>query len=69
MRRTELQHNEKFAMLNKSLEQTDVELNKVNQQHATLTAEVSLRLQLKHPNPHPNLNPKPQPSLSPSLQP
>lgn len=41
VRRTELQHNEKFAMLNKSLEQTDVELNKVNQQHATLTAEVT----------------------------
>ena len=35
-------------MLNKSLEQTDIELNKVNQQHSTLTAEVSRRLKLKH---------------------
>ena len=42
VRRTELQHNEKFAMLNKSLEQTDIELTKVNQQHATLSAEVRL---------------------------
>lgn len=41
VRRTELQHNEKFAMLNKSLEQTDIELTKVNQQHATLSAEVA----------------------------
>ena len=76
MRRTELQHNEKFAMLNKSLEQTDIELNKVNQQHSTLTAEVSRRLKLEHvliltlnPNPHAHAHPDPNPNPHPHPNP
>eukprot|EP00966_Prymnesium_polylepis_P016949 391115-Prymnesium_polylepis.1 len=35
----EERHHEKFAMLNKSLEQTDVELSKVTQQEAALEHE------------------------------
>ena len=37
----ELAHHEKFAMLNKSLEQTDAELAKVNQEHTNLSSEVA----------------------------
>jgi len=37
----EERHHEKFAMLNKSLEQTDVELSKVTQQEAALEHEVN----------------------------
>ena len=37
----EMAHHERFAMLNKSLEQTDAELGKVNQEHTTLSTEVA----------------------------